>query len=202
MPTNGAVFDLPVSKIKIGERHRKDMGDIDSLAASIELCGMLQPIGVTKGRELIFGERRLLALKQLGRKLIPARVIDIASIAEGEFHENEIRKDFALSERVAIIETLERKPLGDQRRSQNFATVDDVAKRAGFGNRETARQAKKVVDQGVPELVEAMDSGQVSISAAAQLADLPKREQHQRGQHPPPPHDQGSKGDGRREDLS
>ncbi len=92
---------------------------------------------------------------------VAARVIDIASIAEREFHENEIRKDFVASERVAILDTLERKPLGDQKRSQNFATVDDAAKRAGFGNRETARHAKKVVDRGAPELGEAMDAAKI-----------------------------------------
>ena len=182
MPTN-AVFDLPISKIKIGKRHRKDMGDIDVLAASIELCGLLQAIGVTGERELIFGERRLLALKQLGRKVIPARVIDIASIAQGEFHENEIRKDFTVSERVAIEETLRvdlrsgkiLPPDGDKDRIK-----DEAARLAGFGNRETARQAKKVVDHGAPELVDAMDAGQVSISVAAKLADLPKKEQRER----------------------
>lgn len=42
-----------------------------------------------------------------------------------------------------------------------------AARKAGFGNPETYRQAKAVVDSAVPELVEAMDSGKVSISAAA-----------------------------------
>ena len=37
---------LPISQIKIGDRHRKDLGDLDALAASIEK-GFLQPIGVT-----------------------------------------------------------------------------------------------------------------------------------------------------------
>ncbi len=68
---------------------------------------------------------------------------------------------------MAILESIDRKPLGDQSRSQNFATVDEAARRAGFGNRETARQARTVVNLGTRELVEAMDSGEVSISAAA-----------------------------------
>ena len=38
----------------------------------------------------------------------PARIVDLRSIVEGEFHENEIRKDFTASERVAIGETIER----------------------------------------------------------------------------------------------
>ena len=37
---------LPISQIKIGKRHRKALGDLAALAASIE-SGLLQPIGVT-----------------------------------------------------------------------------------------------------------------------------------------------------------
>lgn len=36
-----------VDSIQVGNRHRKDLGDIDALAASIERDGLLQPITVT-----------------------------------------------------------------------------------------------------------------------------------------------------------
>jgi hypothetical protein len=95
---------------------------------------------------------------------------------EGEFHENEIRKDFTPSERVAIGRTLE-KEIGERRgrpskTAANAAdiqgkTADHVASQIGFGSEETYGRAKKVVDQGAPELVEAMDKEEVSISAAA-----------------------------------
>lgn len=60
---------------------------------------------------------------------------------------------------------------------KGLAEFDDaieaiVAERAGFGNAETYRQAKKVVDEGAPELIEAMDRGIVSIFAASQIAFL------------------------------
>lgn len=45
-----------------------------------------------------------------------------------------------------------------------------AAKEAGFGNHETFRQAKTVVDSGIPELVKQMDTGEVSISAVAVIA--------------------------------
>jgi hypothetical protein len=41
------------------------------------------------------------------------------------------------------------------------------AERAGFGNARTYEQAKQVVEHGAPELVEKVDSGAASISAAA-----------------------------------
>jgi hypothetical protein len=41
-----------------------------------------------------------------------------------------------------------------------------AAKRAGFGNFETARQAKKVVDNGTPALVEAAhDSTRLDLAS-------------------------------------
>ena len=39
---------LKISTIKVGSRHRKDMGDLTSLADSIKEEGLLQPIGVTE----------------------------------------------------------------------------------------------------------------------------------------------------------
>src|SRR5271166_3164751 len=97
---------LPISQIKIGDRHRKDLGDLCDLAASIEK-GLLQPIGVSPEMELIWGLRRLVATQDvLGRDEILCRIVSVDSIVQGEFDENMLRKDLAPSERVAIVETL------------------------------------------------------------------------------------------------
>jgi ParB family chromosome partitioning protein len=54
---------MPIANIRVGERHRKDMGDLDGLAASIaEFGGLLQPIVVRPDGTLIAGERRLRAI--------------------------------------------------------------------------------------------------------------------------------------------
>lgn len=50
-------------------------------------------------------------------------------------------------------------------------TIEVAADKAGFGNKETYRQAKTVVEKAEPELVAAMDSGKVAISTAG-LAQL------------------------------
>jgi hypothetical protein len=44
---------------------------------------------------------------------IDVRVVPIASIATGEYQENELRKDFTVSERAAIMLSIEREKLGD-----------------------------------------------------------------------------------------
>ena len=171
---------MKISEIRIGTRHRKDLGDIPGLAESINTIGLLQPIVVTPDGLLIAGERRLTAAKYIGWADISATIVDLGEIISGEYAENEIRKDFTTSERVEILAAIETFSHGGTRRGvqeQNFAVdKNEAAKRAGLGNRETARQAKSVVDNGAPELVEAMDNG-TPISTAADIATLTKEEQ-------------------------
>ena len=168
---------LPISQITIGKRHRKGLGDLNSLAASIEK-ELLQPIGVTPEMDLIWGYRRLLATRDiLKRQEILCRIVSVVSIAQGEFDENMMRKDFAPSERVAIIDTLRGYAHGGDRKSYqgrncdvDRLTTEDAAGRVGFC-RDDFYRAKKVVSKGIPELVEAMDTGHLSIYSASELAD-------------------------------
>lgn len=192
------VLEVRTNLIKIGDRFRKDMGDLDSLAASINDLGLLQPIGIDSNYRLIFGERRLRAFEILGLERIAARFIDVAKLA-AEHAENEVRKDFTAAERVAIGAAIEAE-LGNRRGQrtdlkaegqgdlletelpENFPEVSGketrqiAAEKAGFGNETTYRQAKTVVAQAIPELVEAMDKT-ISISAAAMATALPREEQ-------------------------
>jgi len=177
---------MKISDIEISSRHRKDMGDLQALADSIELQGLLQPIGISEDGILVFGERRLLACRDvLGRTEIDCRIVNVTSIVEGERDENEIRKDFTASERVAIADTIKDAIGNRQGHRGNIPEVpvgkrprDIAAEKAGFGNETTYRQAKAVVDTAAQEVVEAMDSGTIAISAAAALAKKPV--EHQR----------------------
>src|SRR5262245_23788597 len=98
---------LPISGIVVGERHRRDMGDLRPLAASMAALGLLHPIVVRPNGTLIAGERRLQAAEQLGWNQIPVTVLDLEAVVAGEFAEKAIRKDFTLSEAVAIKRALE-----------------------------------------------------------------------------------------------
>jgi ParB family transcriptional regulator, chromosome partitioning protein len=184
---NPMLKELTIADIKVGSRHRKEMGDLTSLAESIEQEGLLQPIGVTEKLELVFGERRLRATRDiLRKKTILTRIVDVKSIIAGEYHENEIRKDFTPSERVAIAKALEKQlpdrngvPKARQKidKLRGERTDDYLASKAGFGNHETYRQAAKVVSNGTPKLIQAMDEGKVSISAASILVEADEYEQ-------------------------
>ncbi|MCG7863848.1 MAG: hypothetical protein JAZ18_15800 [Candidatus Thiodiazotropha endolucinida] len=89
------------------------------------------------------------------------------------------------AEQVAILDAIETVGQGartDIKPRQSFAEVNRgaAAKQAGLGSKETARKAAKVVHEGAPELIEAVDKGEVSVSAAAKIIDLPKKEQANR----------------------
>ena len=102
-----AVATRRISDIKIGVRHRRDLGDIEGLAANIAEVGLLHPIVITPGNVLIAGERRLAACAFLRWREVPVTVVDLDKVVKGEFAENSERKDLTLSEAVAIKRALE-----------------------------------------------------------------------------------------------
>jgi ParB family transcriptional regulator, chromosome partitioning protein len=65
---------LAVEDISVGERLRRDLGDIEALAASIEDIGLLNPITVDETGRLLAGARRLAACKLLGWEMVPVNV--------------------------------------------------------------------------------------------------------------------------------
>ena len=177
-----------IDQIKINGRARTDTGDIESLARSMRKLGQLQPIGVDADGVLVFGGRRLMAARSLGWAEIEARVIDCDAL-QAEHDENEIRKQFTVTERLAIAQRIAERLQGRvgnpelRANSGNISpieqgrTKDIAAAKAGLGSGKTLEAAQKVVEHGAPELVDAMDAGKVSIHAAATIAVLPKDEQ-------------------------
>lgn len=73
--------EIPIDSLRVSEfnaRQRERTTDIDELAESIKRLGLLQPIVVQrKGNhyEVLVGQRRLLAAKQLRWATIPALVL-------------------------------------------------------------------------------------------------------------------------------
>lgn len=104
-------MNIKLPEIKVGKRHRDDLGDIDGLAASIKDLGLLHPIVVNDSWELIAGERRYRAAERLGWKEIPATIAktldDVAKALRAERDENRCRKDFSPAEAVAMARALE-----------------------------------------------------------------------------------------------
>jgi hypothetical protein len=192
------IIEIACEQIRIGERHRKEMGDLEALAASISAFGLLHPPVVTKEGVLVCGERRFRAMRDiLGWKTIPVIVLEVSSIVEGEYAENEIRKDFTPSERVAIGKAIEAEigkrqgqrtdkglPVNCTEVEPGVETRDVAAAKAGFDSASTYERAKRVVEKAVDEVVAQMDAGDLSISAAAVIAEQPQETQREIVQMP------------------
>jgi ParB-like chromosome segregation protein Spo0J len=156
-----------ITDIKIGERYRQDLGDVQVLADSIKEVGLLHPPVIDSGNMLIAGERRIRACELLGWTEIPVRRLDLADIARGEYAENAIRKDFTPSEAVAIakaLEPYEKEAAAERMRgvrkislgSEKGQTRDRLAAIVGMSGR-TLEKAREVVGSGSRELIEEMD---------------------------------------------
>lgn len=190
--------EVNINEIIVQDRIRQNNGFLDSLERSIQQVGVLQPIGITPDKHLIFGGRRLQASKNIGLKTIPVRIFDIAAddpitALRMEREENEHRMDLTPSEKVEVAKRIEeaRDMKQGQRTDlhvenvptelpQKFAEVKpgtetrEIAAKAVGMNRETLRQAKAVVDSGNDELIRQMDNKEKSIHAA--YKSIPKPE--------------------------
>ncbi|NLJ45880.1 MAG: ParB N-terminal domain-containing protein [Treponema sp.] len=107
-------MQVPIDRIKVNRRVRKDPGDIDALAASMNAHGLLHPIVLDRRNRLIAGGRRLAAAKKLGWRTINALIIDAddkADRLELELEENVQRSALSyieLEEGYARLERLRR----------------------------------------------------------------------------------------------
>ena len=89
-------LERTIDSITVGIRHRKQAGDIDALARSIEEVGLLQPITITPDGVLVCGWRRLQAVRRLGwatlKVWVRSGISDQLSHLLAQQDENEQRK--------------------------------------------------------------------------------------------------------------
>ena len=140
------------------------------------------------GYVLIAGLRRLKAMERMGAKEIRATVMTALEADEMlmlEIAENEQRKEFTVSEKLAFAEKLkaveaEKAKQRQIRKSSNFVVAnrppqtkhaetgkarDIVAQKAGFTSTTQMRRAQ-AVSESRPDLMEQVDKGEKSISGA------------------------------------
>jgi hypothetical protein len=139
---DGSIIQIPIQEIEIGERQRKDLGDLDGLATSMRdsPCGMLQPILVSKVMDkfkLIAGHRRLEAAKLLAWTTVPCLIVKLENALDAliaERDENTCRKDFTPSEAVAIGKKLEEMEQGAAQGRQQQAPGKPRGTKKGNGD--------------------------------------------------------------------
>jgi ParB family chromosome partitioning protein len=149
-------LELPIDAIHVGNRVRKDFGDIAGLAASLKEVGLLQPVAVAEERGeyvLVAGHRRLLAARKAGWKTVPVHVVDLGDVLLGQYHENAFRKNLLPSEMVELYRSIKDRlasPRGRPRKGGKFPafprgkTVDKVGKFCGVSGRTLAKMIEIV----------------------------------------------------------
>jgi N6-adenosine-specific RNA methylase IME4 len=131
---------MRICDIKVGARHRNDLGDIQKLAASIEELGLLHPPVINTDGELVAGYRRLAACKSLNWAEVPVTIVDLDEIVRGEFAENAHRKDFLPSEIDAIRRAIE--PIEKAAAKERQGTRNDLVE--NFHNVEGGKTRDKI----------------------------------------------------------
>ncbi|WP_411700488.1 ParB/RepB/Spo0J family partition protein [Conyzicola sp.] len=131
-------LERSIDSIRIGARHRTDLGDIEALAASIEQKGLLQPITVTPDGILICGARRVAALRQLGvRKInvwVRSGLSDRLTQLLAEQDDNALHKPLSPAEAATLYREVKALLAEDARRRQEASRFgSDKAESHSYG---------------------------------------------------------------------
>ncbi len=173
-----------ITDIIIENRHRKDLGDIESLREDIKINGLINPITISENNVLIAGERRITAMALLGEKHIDAHVIELKSTEDGyslEFAENNQRKEFTLTEKYTMVKVLTPAWGGNKEprlspESLGFLTKSErgtaLAKAVGLSSNASIGFLSSIVRKGVQELKDAVDSESISLTAGYAVSKL------------------------------
>jgi len=158
--------DLLISK---GQVRVKDVGkEIDELAESIRVMGLLEPIVVCEAEkpgkfEILTGQRRFLAHKALKRKSIKAAIlkhrVDEATAKAISVTENLIRRDLSQKELIDACTSLYKK----------YGTVKAVVETTGLNARQVSQYVK--YDRLIPQLKKLVDTGDVDMKVALRAQD-------------------------------
>jgi len=159
------------------------MGEAEFVALKNDIAehGVREPLWIWRG-QIIDGRHRAQACEELG--IVPAvREYDgdesglVGFVVSLNLH----RRHLDESQRAMVAGKLAN--LRDGQRADLAASIDapsiTQSQAAELLNvsRPSVQRAREVLDHGAPELVAAVERGEVSVSAAATIADAPKEEQ-------------------------
>ena len=151
--------------------------EIDDLARDILENGQREPVWMYQG-QVIDGRNRIAACERIGRlpntrefvgaddELLPF-VISL----------NLKRRHLSESQRAMVAANIATLPRGANQHASIEAPTQQQAADMLNVSRAAVQRAAKVREDAAPELVQAVHAGRVSVSAAADVAELPKQEQ-------------------------
>jgi ParB family transcriptional regulator, chromosome partitioning protein len=175
-PVGAAPMEIPISRIRgnpYQPRQRVEQKALESLAGSIAVHGVLQPVIVTEildGYQLIAGERRVRAAQMAGLDHVPAIVRQLAA-----------RDQLA----VAIVENVQRADLNAMEEAHAYRqladefnmTQDEIASRIGRA-RSTVANTLRLLDLEA-SVQEALAEGHITEGHARALAGASPAAQRQ-----------------------
>ncbi len=148
--------------------------EFEALVADIAQNGLREPIHVV-GQAIIDGRHRYLACRAAGVEPRYVQVDESADLNALVISLNLRRRHLSESQRAMVAARLATLPHGTNQHlpiGNSTPTRIAAAAQLNVGKRSVAR-ARDVVSNGVPELVAAVDRGEVAVSIAAELARLP-----------------------------
>jgi ParB family transcriptional regulator, chromosome partitioning protein len=162
--------DIPLDKLVIGKgqiRLQEVGAGIKELADSISAKGLLQPIVVAPIEgdkfEILVGQRRFLAHKELKATAIRAQILDEA-VDETEakvlsLSENMVRRDISRKDKIDVCTVLYKK----------YGSMKDVAEATGLPYKDVSQFVK--YDRLKPDLKGLVDSSEVGLDVALKAQD-------------------------------
>ena len=176
--------------------------EFQELVADIRTNGLREPVWIDRTGHVIDGRNRVKACGELKDRSLEARVYDGEedSIVKFVMSLNLKRRHLNESQRAAVAAKLPNMTRGRPALNTQICGFNKKEKAPPSDGCETAppvqielpqaerakllsvsirsvQHAEKVLDSGAPELIDAMESGEVKVSAAATLAELPAEEQ-------------------------
>jgi ParB-like chromosome segregation protein Spo0J len=163
----------------------------EELVADVAQHGLRNPITLHPDGSILDGRNRWRACQEAGvaPKFVTFEGAD-SDVVAFVVSQNITRRHLDESQRAMVAARLANlKPQDTLRRGPvppiggTGVTEAQAARLLNVGER-TVQRARKVQENGVPELVAAVERGEVSVSAAAAVAELPKAEQRQATDEP------------------
>lgn len=148
----------------------------NALVEDIRTNGLLSPVVLYEGK-ILDGRHRYKACVNLGIEPDTEEYEGEDPLAFVISH-NLSRRHLDESQRALIAGKISNMRTGRPTKSASIEAISktDAAKKLNVGKASVER-AKKVLDKGTPELVQAVEDGKVAVSVAAKIAELPEEQQ-------------------------
>lgn len=170
---------VKINKIKVGERRREKLGDLKTLAKSIEKYGLLHAIVIDEHDNLVAGERRLRACQLLERKHIEATRLGELSkteLREIELDENLKRKNLTREEKARVMieqASIAARVITEAKNaSSNNALLGDSPNKTNGANKRGAPPKEEATQQ---EIADRMGVSRRELSRAEVLTQAVER---------------------------